>query len=308
MAALGADEKYLVSPRAAIVQAQKLIEQGQRPTAENHLKTARQRFPNSSELTIVFADFYFELERWGAAEKLYESVRSASPSEHISGRLEDISQRYERATASINMAVIIMQKDIDAGRFATAIAIGKVAIKKFPQADVILKETGQALYMSGELNEAEVTFRRALQINPFNAEARAYVEEIRSTEQAQTSREFQEWISIAKDKVGDFIVTFLALFFAFVVNSAIAPIVLAWKLYRARRMVERDNYEEFTDLIEGLLDLENFAPLRHNFRFLLNRRSYGEAQEILNRHVSNLDCLPTLLRILEREHEKMVVD
>ena len=116
--------------------------------------------------------------------------------------------------------------------------------------------------------------------------------------------ELAEWISIAKDKVGDFIVTFLALFAAFVTNSLIAPVILRYKLNRSRRSFERGEYDEFTDLMEALLDLEHFGPIRTNFQFLLDRRTYEEAKEILNSYVNTVERLPTLLRILEREHEK----
>ncbi|MFT7384998.1 MAG: hypothetical protein ACI90G_002586, partial [Urechidicola sp.] len=114
-----------------------------------------------------------------------------------------------------------------------------------------------------------------------------------------------EWISIAKDKVGDFIVTFLALFAAFLTSSLLSPVALRLKLVRARKAFELGNYDDFTDLIEGLLDEENFVPLRANFRFMLAQKTYPEAQNILNKYVNTLERLPTLLRILKRENEKL---
>ena len=47
-------------------------------------------------------------------------------------------------------------------------------------------------------------------------------------------------------------------------------------------------------------------PLRANFRFLLAQKSYPEAKELLNKYVNTLERLPTLLRILERENEKLL--
>ena len=146
---------------------------------------------------------------------------------------------------------------------------------------------------------------QALKINPQNTIAQSFIEDIRNIDEAQTSEELAEWISIAKDKIGDFVVTFLALFAAFLVNSFIAPLHLKLRLNRSRRSLEQGDYDEFTDLMEGLLDLEDFAPIRKNFQFLLGKVTYEEAKEILNRYVNTLDRLPTLLRILEREHEKL---
>ena len=202
------------------------------------------------------------------------------------------------------VAIIAAQKYIDAGDYQSATILSSRAISTFGDNDVLYQLKGEALYKLGQHEDAEIEFRNALSSNPLNDVAKRYIEEIRSTKEAATSAELAEWISIAKDKVGDFIVTFLALFAAFVVNNLIAPITLQLKLNRARRLCERGDYDEFTDLIEGLLDLENFAPIRTNFQFLLRQKSYEEAQEILNKYVNTLDRLPTLLRILEREYER----
>ena len=48
-----------------------------------------------------------------------------------------------------------------------------------------------------------------------------------------------EWLAIAKDKVGDLIVTFLALFAALLMNSTIAPIVLPETAQRTKGVRER---------------------------------------------------------------------
>ena len=69
---------------------------------------------------------------------------------------------------------------------------------------------------------------------------------------------------------------------------------------------EGGDYDEFTDLIEGLLDQEKFAMLRSNFRFVLHNKSYDDAKEILQRFVVTPERLPSLLHILDREHEKML--
>jgi tetratricopeptide (TPR) repeat protein len=219
--------------------------------------------------------------------------------------LAKVRQRFEKFTVNKNMAVVVLQKETDAGNYATAIAVARLALQKFPDDELLYTAYGRALLEALQLDEAELALRTALQLNPKNVEARKLIEEIRATAEAQTSEEMAEWISIAKDKVGDFIVTFLALFAAFLTSSLLSPVALRLKLVRARKAFELGNYDDFTDLIEGLLDEENFVPLRANFRFMLAQKTYPEAQNILNKYVNTLERLPTLLRILKRENEKL---
>lgn len=300
------DPELLSSPERALVEAQKLLDDGQTSTAEELLEEAHKRYRGNMAITKRLADLLYTTERYGAAEIIYRELLEEREDPTARQRITEIESLYEKWSSRLRIAVIQMGKMIDAGNYDTAIAIGDRAIGRFPDSDVLYTYRGQALLFKGQLERAEESLRRALQINPQNTQARALVEDIRITEQAQISTEVAEWISIAKDKVGDFIVTFLALFAAFIANATISPLILRIKLNIARRAFEKGNYDDFTDLIEGLLDEENFAPLRTNLRFMLRERSYDEAREILNKYVNTLDRLPTLLRILEREHERML--
>lgn len=300
------NEEFLDSPRRAIIEADRLSAADQAKSAVDLLRQAADRYPRDTEVLSAYAELLFRMERYGAAEKIFKRILELRDNRPAQERLAEINEKYEQYTRNINFATIVMQKNTDAGNYDTTIAVGDRAIAKFPDNAVLYNAKGEAQYRKGELEAAEVTFRRALQIDPFNKEARSYVEEIRTTEQAQTSTELAEWISIAKDKVGDFIVTFLALFAAFLTNSLVAPIILRIKLNRARRLFERGNYDEFTDLLEGLLDEENFAPLRANFRFMLRHKSFEEANEILHKYHNTPERLPSLQRILERENEKLL--
>lgn len=299
------DTPALRSPSLVLESAATLSGQGDYRSAFDLLEAGRERFPNDRAILTAHADLLYLRERYGAARLAYLQLSADRSDTHARDRLADIDARFQRLTSSLNLATIAIQKATDAGNFETAIALGELAIGKFPDKPVLMTAKGEAQYLKGDLEEAEVTFRRALQLDPFDRRARELVEEIRSTEEAQTSTEFAEWMSIARDKLGDFVVTFLALFAAFVANSLIAPVALRFKLNRARRHFERGQYDEFTDLIEGLLDKEDFAPLRANFRFLLQEKSLEEAKEILDRFVNTPDRLPALIRILEREHEKL---
>lgn len=212
---------------------------------------------------------------------------------------------FDKYLGNSDSVVVHSQKYLDAGEFDDALKLLDLGIAKFDDKDILYALKGETLYRDNRLAEAEPVLRHALLLNPLNEVAKKYIEEIRTTEQAQVSTEWQEWMGIFRDKVGDFIVTFLAFGCAFLAGSAIEPIKLKLKLHHARKLFDQGNYDEFLDLTESLLDDEMFAPLRSNFRFLLKQKDFEEAQYILNKHVNTPERLPTLLRILERENEKL---
>jgi tetratricopeptide (TPR) repeat protein len=296
-----ADDSQLA---AGIIEIQQFVASNNHRDALNLLRASREQYPRNLTLMELEAQVLFDMGRWVDARTSITSSRLQS--ETLSDISNAITKQLTKAASSDKRATIMIQRRIDVDDFRTAIAIAELALGKYPDKRVnfhLLK--GEALYKSGDLDAAEIELRKTLRTDPMNDVARAYIEEIRDTQQAQTSTAVAEWISIAKDKVGDFIVTFLALFAAFLVNSGIEPILLRVKLNKARKSFEDGNYDEFTDLIEGLLDEENFSILRANFRIVLNQKGYTEAKSILEGHVVTLERLPTLLRILEREYEKM---
>ena len=293
------------SPRQVLVQLSQLEGEENRKDAIKLLRLSIIKFPSDATLQSRLGKVLFDNRQLGEAEEFLISALKLREHEEDRALLNEIVEQHEKWARSKRSAVVVMSKEVDAGNLKTALAIGKIATQKYPMEETVLVEYGRALMISGSLEEAEKQLREALKLDPLNTEARKIIEEIRATEQAQTSTEVAEWISIAKDKVGDFIVTFLALFTAFLLNSLMAPIVLRFKLSRARKAFSENNYDDFTDLMEGLLDNENFSPLRANLRELIQQRSYQEAQIILNKYVNTLERLPTLLRILERENEKL---
>lgn len=293
------------SPKQITVQLSQLDGDKNRKEAIELLRLAVVKFPSDATLQSRLGAKLFDNKQSGEAEDFLKAALKRRNDDDDRALLNRIVEQHEKWAKSDRSAVVVMSKEVDAGNLKTALAVGKIAAEKFPMKETVLVEYGRALMISGSLEEAEKQLREALKLDPLNTEARRIIEEIRATEQAQTSTEVAEWISIAKDKVGDFIVTFLALFTAFLVNSLMAPIALRFKLRRARKAFEDNKYDDFTDLMEGLLDSENFSPLRSNLKELIQQKSYQEAQVILNKYVNTLERLPTLLRILERENEKL---
>jgi tetratricopeptide (TPR) repeat protein len=293
------------SPRQFYVAAQQLIVEGETADARRLLQTAIDQHPSDISLLTLHAQNLFKLGLLGEAQQATKSALAVKHTETMETLSNQIADLFSSFTTSRNKAKIVLGKYKEDGDFKSAVTLAELAIAKWPEDDHLQVLKGQTLMALGQLQRAEIAFRIALVINPLNQVAKTSVETIRTTEQAQTSAELAEWIGIAKDKVGDFVVTFLALFTAFATNSLIAPLALRYKLNRSRRSLDSGDYDEFTDLMEALLDLENFAPIRTNFQFLLKHRSYTEAQRILNRYVNTAERLPTLLRILERENEKL---
>jgi len=261
------------------------------------------RAPSNTLLELEF-NLLMESNRYAEARNISTLLPASSPLEQ--SMTSQIDQALSSVIRNDKLATIFVQKRIEVKDFDTAIEIIDRAAERYParRGDFFTLK-GEALYKRNDLELAEIEFMQALQINPLNEVAKSYVREIRTTLEAQTSTALAEWIRIANDKTGDFVVTFLALFTAFLVNSLLSPLSMRFRLWRARSAFDAGNYDDFADAIERLLDQEDFKPLRQNLRILLGKRSYDDIKSIFEHHVMTQDRLPTLLRILQREHERM---
>lgn len=290
-----------------LAEATGLQNQNQTRDAIKLLQTQRDNFDNHPRLIALEVQLLLESGRLSEASTLVKQLPQARPD--VSGLAARVQRAFETIVSSEKRAIIFAQKRIELKDFETAIAVTERALLAFPnqQADFFTLK-GEALYKMNALEAAESEFMRALKVDPLNPVAKSYVTEIRTTLEAQTSTALAEWIRIAKDKVGDFIVTFLALFTAFLMNSLLSPLSMRFRLLRARRAFDAGNYDDFADAVERLLDQEDFKPLRHNFRLLLRKRPYEDVKAIFEAHVMTEERLPTLLRILRREHDRMSAD
>lgn len=272
--------------------------------ALERLNTLKSEHPESDTLSELELRLLIASNRLHDASKLAQDLPLTHP---LKAQFEQaLETAINRVVRNEKIAIIVIQKRIELQDFDSAILVADRALTRFPdrQADLFTLK-GEALYKRNDLEAAETEFRRALQIDPLNPVAKSYVTEIRTTLEAQTSTALAEWISIAKDKTGDFVVTFLALFTAFLVNSLLSPLSMRYRLARARSAFDAGNYDDFADAVERLLDQEDFKPLRQNFRLLMRKRPYEEIKSIFETHVMTEDRLPTLLRILEREHQRL---
>ena len=73
------------------------------------------------------------------------------------------------AHASPKVAIVEAQILIESGEYEEAIRYLENATVQYPGNDMLLSLYGDALYENKQIAEAEVAFRRALEINPLNA-------------------------------------------------------------------------------------------------------------------------------------------
>ena len=90
------------------------------------------------------------------------------------------TQAQTQTFISPKVAVVEAQILIDSGEYEEAIEYLETAIQWHPNNDMLLSLYGDALYENRQILEAEVAFRRALEINPLNALAARRIEVIRS--------------------------------------------------------------------------------------------------------------------------------
>ena len=294
----------LLAADSLVDQAMNLAEQGNLPDAIELLQNNLTDQPDNKTWQAATADLLIRADRLSEADLLISGPLASH--EAYPTLRSSWDKRLSRVIANDKIVTVFVQKRIELRDFKTALLVLDQAFPKFPKREAdFFTLKGEALYKMNQLESAEAEFRAALLINPLNPVAKAYVNEIRTTLEAQTSTAWAEFISIAKDKFGDFVVTFLALLTAFIFNAAFSPLWMRYRLFRARRAFAAGDYDDFADAIETLLDQEDFKPLRDNFKILLRSNTYFSMKEIFERHIMTADRLPTLLRILERENEKL---
>ena len=213
--------------------------------------------------------------------------------------------RIEKALKSFKRAGITAEKWIDAGEIDAANRLLGRAVVQFPNNDYLLVLRGQALFAVKKIDESEEVLRQALNINPQNQKAGDYIEKIRSIREKQTSTGAQEWMAIAKDKIGDFVVLVIGIWLGTTLNT-IASKFNQWRSYRRScRAFRNEDYEGMTDLLEKELDPYDPASIRKNLLFMLHNHKDQEnraesVRKILIDFVDNKEHLDILLSMLKR--------
>ncbi|MFT6010533.1 MAG: Flp pilus assembly protein TadD, partial [Candidatus Azotimanducaceae bacterium] len=152
-------------------EARALIDAGSYDAALKLLQANTLQFENNPQLLGLQATVQYQLNNFGEAALLLQRSLAINENPRLEVLLAKVRQRFEKFTVNKNMAVVVLQKETDAGNYATAIAVARLALQKFPDDELLYTAYGRALLEALQLDEAELALRTALQLNPKNVEA-----------------------------------------------------------------------------------------------------------------------------------------
>lgn len=212
-------------------------------------------------------------------------------------------QAQPREPKSAREAVIVGQKLKESGDFSLAIDYLSNATVLFPNSDPLFALYGEALYENNQMVEAEIAFRKALEINSNNTIAVRKIQAIRSISNVMVSEEQQFFQELTFDKLFDLIAMAMAFALGTVMSKYIKRIA-DWRfMRRSRRLFLKGDYDDFVDLIEIQLSTNELRPLRHSIEFMLLHMSRDEIMSMLNRYVNTEEHLQTLTRMVRLSDE-----
>ena len=207
------------------------------------------------------------------------------------------------AHASPKVAIVEAQILIESGEYEEAIRYLENATVQYPGNDMLLSLYGDALYENKQIAEAEVAFRRALEINPLNALAARRIEVIRSIYDASVSEQAQQLEELTLDKLFDLI----AMAMAFALGTVMSKYLRKFSdwnfMRRSRKLFLKGDYDDFVDLLEIQLSTNELKPLRRSIHFMQEQMSQDEIMTLLNRYVNTEDNLHTLTRMVRLSYE-----
>jgi tetratricopeptide (TPR) repeat protein len=216
----------------------------------------------------------------------------------------DYEKKIKKALKSEKRVVIQAQKFIDAGKYKQANQLLAKAVVKYPTKDLIIALRGEALFQSKKINEAEKSFRQALLLNPQNEVANKYIEKIRQIQGNQEDKDLAEWKSIAKDKVGDFLILVIGIWLGTTLNS-IGKSLSSWRFERrSKKLFIKGDYESFTDILEYQVIAFDQHAIRTSLDFMLRHKTMKECQEIFDEFVDHQSHLELLQRMISKQTEK----
>ncbi|WP_440905768.1 hypothetical protein ACMZOO_05740 [Catenovulum sp. SX2] len=214
-------------------------------------------------------------------------------------------ESFDKYLKSETRVVVQAQKFIEAGEFDKAELLTSQALKRYADNDMIYALQGEALYLAKKFGPAEARFMQALNLNPLNTVAKKYIEEIRTTSELSESVLSQEWKSVARDKIGDFIVLVIGIWLGTTLNS-IGAKVARWRFRsHSKKLFLANDFDDFADLLEIQLSSNELKPLRESMAFMLRHKTLEESIAILEEYVNRPDHLETFVRMLKSDAKRM---
>jgi len=208
------------------------------------------------------------------------------------------------AIDSLKVAIVKAQISVEAGEFKNAEEYLADVTLHYSDNDVLFALYGQALYESKQFKDAELKFRRALQINPLNSVAKSYIEVIRATNSATISEQAKQFEEISFDKLGDLVAMAFAFLLASVMNRYLMRFT-EWRFERkSKTLFLKGDYDDFADLLELQISNNSLKPLRHSLNFMLQHKTTEEAVNILDLYVNTEDNFHVLKRMIQQDAKK----
>lgn len=149
---------------------------------------------------------------------------------------------------------------VNTGNYSAAIEMINKGIEKYPNDDYLISLLGRSYKEQKDLEKAELYFQKALELNPNNEFALAYIEQTKKTKNLLKNETQEEVNNFIKDKGVDFLFIFLAILAGEIIASFLFNCnVKNWKLALFRLEVLKKE--------EKMYQLNNFVKLIYKYFF-----------------------------------------
>lgn len=174
---------------------------------------------------------------------------------------------------------------INQGKNQKAVELLAQGVAKYPDSDWLRSLYGRALFTVGKLDEAEDQFQQALEINKDNPVARKLIKEVRLTKDALLDREMNEFLDLAKDKMGDLVVIVIGVWFGTLMSMLSGKFANLFRRSSFEKAFRRKDWHVVTDILEGRIANWEKEELRKNMEMMLTKLSVEEAETIIRDYV-----------------------
>ena len=173
------------------------------------------------------------------------------------------------------------QELLNAGKDAEAIDLLGKGVKRFPDSDWLRSLYGRALFVKGDLDDAEDQFQKALEINKDNPVARKLIKEIRLTKDALKDREMLELINLGMDKAGDLAVIVLGVWLGTLMTMMSGRLASSFKRSHFEKALRRKDWDVVTDILENQIANWQKRELRENMGLMLAKYPQEHVEKII---------------------------
>jgi len=168
---------------------------------------------------------------------------------------------------------------LDAGNYDDALTFLETALKKYANSEIILSLYGEVLFRTHKLKEAEDQFRKVLDENPYNEQAKQRIEDIRSTEKLMESREIAELKAFGKDVTSKILMLVIGVWFGSLLTLLSEKIFNYFKRSNLQKALNSKNYKMAMDILEEQVNGNQKRELSNSISKLIQH--FGIKDDIL---------------------------